>query len=194
MQQQSFLLLLLICVTFQRERDALPQEIFRESVEPEKGGKVITRHLQNCPELSRLDETCSNLSIHLKKFPDLSSQPWQDLSRIVQTSPECSRHLQTRQDLSRLDKTCPDSSRHFQNWLPDFRLVHIFTDLSRLVWTCSDLSRLVLKQWCPGARVSSHEDRAQQDWLRWTWQCRGPQVTFGLHCPRSIMYPTIVHY
>ena len=25
----------------QRARDALPQEIFRESVEPEKGGKVL---------------------------------------------------------------------------------------------------------------------------------------------------------
>ena len=28
----------------QRARDALPQEIFRESVEPEKGGKVIDYH------------------------------------------------------------------------------------------------------------------------------------------------------
>ena len=42
--------------TFQRERDALPQEIFRESVEPEKGGKVITSELFN------LDETCPDLS------------------------------------------------------------------------------------------------------------------------------------
>ena len=59
-------LFLSLVVIFQRERNALPQEIFRESVEPEKGGKVITlvqtspesRPVQPCPDLSRLVRPC----------------------------------------------------------------------------------------------------------------------------------------
>ena len=34
------MILMIIRLITQRARDALPQEIFRESVEPEKGGKV----------------------------------------------------------------------------------------------------------------------------------------------------------
>ena len=40
MDNMDFLTIMLT----QRARDALPQEIFRESVEPEKGGKVIDYH------------------------------------------------------------------------------------------------------------------------------------------------------
>ena len=40
MMLTTTMILMIIRLITQRARDALPQEIFRESVEPEKGGKV----------------------------------------------------------------------------------------------------------------------------------------------------------
>ena len=42
MMMMTTMILMIIRLITQRARDALPQEIFRESVEPEKGGKVKT--------------------------------------------------------------------------------------------------------------------------------------------------------